>query len=270
MKKLKLFFNLKRNQKLDGLKKTNLILSGLYLAQLILLIIFAKSAWVSITTNYLAYDSLLSSGEKIIHSAGTSRLFDINIAWLLFFILGVSCFLHLILATKLKNKFELSLKSGSSSSIYNWVIYGMFSSLIILVLSLLSGVFDISSLVLILSVSIFASISSALYCLRLNKDKHLAKPSLIISITATLLPWLIVLIYIIGTIIFGGNSISAWVYLVYLTVMLTQVTLAYVFTQMSRKIGKWRDLLYSVKIFFGIIFISQTLVIWQIFLSSLK
>lgn len=270
MKKLKQLFNFKSNQKLVGLKKINLTLSGLYLIQIVLLVIFPNNSWVSITTNYLAYDSLLSSGEKIVHSAGTSRLFDLNLLWVLVFVLGVSCILHLLFATKFKNKYESSLKSGGSNSIFNWITYGFFSSLTILIMALLSGVFDISSLVLILSVSIFASVSSALYYLRLNTDKHLAKTSFLISIKATILPWLIILVYIIGTFVFGGNSISAWIYLVYLTVILTQVALGYVYNQMNEKIGKWRDVLYSEKIYLGIIFISQTLVIWQIFLGSLR
>lgn len=266
MKRLRQLFRKKKDQNLDGLNKVLIIFSGLYLAQIILLVLFAKDFWVSITTNYLAYDSLLSKSEQIVHGAGTSRLFDLNIIWLLIFILGVSCIGNFILATRYNTKFKAGLKNGNS--IFNWVIYGFVSSMLMLVLALLSGIFDISSLIMLFSINIFVYILGWIYHLRLRNDKQLAKFALMSTIKATILPWAVIIIYIFGTFVFGGNSINAWIYLVYLTVLLAQIGLIYIYNQIQNQSGKWKNILFAERAFLTVIFAWQTLVIWQVFFGT--
>ncbi len=255
--------NKKNKKQLESEVKLHFVFGFLYLIQIILLVIFSKGSWLSITTNYLAYDTLLSNGEQIVHSAGTSRLFDFNMLWLLVIILAISLVGHFLLATKFKKMLS------SKSEVISWLFFGVVNSLLTLIIALLSGVFDFSSLVLLFGVCIMASIGGIFTQLYLQKDKKLANYGLIYILKLTLLPWAVILIYILGTFVFGGNSINAWVYLVYLTLMLTQIAFGYVYGQIKKQVGKWRDEQYSQKVVYALFFICQTLVVWQVFFGSL-
>lgn len=258
--------NIKNNNK--EYSKVHLVFSVVYLVQLVILVILGGKSWIPITTNYLAYDSLLSSGGQVVHTAGTSRLFDLNIAWVLILMLCVSVISHILFATTYKNRYLAELKSGGQ--ITNWVLYGVISSFVILVLALLSGVFDLSSLILIVSVNLFASAFGIISYSQTKGGKELHWFTQLNAIKASLLPWIIILIYIWGTFVYGGNSINAYVYWLYLSVIFMQGCYMYVLNKTNKKQGKFKEIFYSTKILFAILLVMQALVVWQVFLSALK
>lgn len=268
MKRLKGIFKSKKQIELINYSKLHLIFVIGYLLQAVLLLILSKNVLIPITTNYLAYDPLLSSGGQVVHSVGTSRLFDINLAWLLAGMLIVSAIGHIMFMTIYKKQYMLKLKKGDS--ITRWVAYGVVSSFIVITLAILSGINDISSLLLMLAVSLFAGVFGYINEVLVRGGKVLARFVPLSAIKAIIIPWFVIVIYVFSTFVYGGNSINAFVYYIYLTVILLQGSFIYMLKKQYSKQGKWKDLIYTEKIFFIAFFLLQLLVVWQVFFGKLR
>lgn len=268
MNKLKGILSNNKKADLTSFNKLHIVFVGLYFLQAILIIALSKEKSLPITTNYLAYDPLLSSGGQVVHSVGTSRLFDINLVWLLAGMLVLSAIGHVVFATVYKKQYQADLKKGSSLT--RWVAYGVICSFVMVVVAFLSGVFDVSSLLLMISVGLFATAFGIVNDLWARGSKTMAWFASVNAIKAMIIPWLVILIYVWGTFIFGGNSINAFVYWIYLTVIVAQGLFIVLLNKHYKKQGKWANAVTTEQAFFVILFVLQTLVALQVFFGSLR
>ena len=268
MKKLKDIFKSKKRRELLSLNKLHFAFAGLYTLQAVLILVLSKGASVPITTNYLAYNPLLSSGGEPVHAAGASRLFDLNLVWLIAAMLLVAALGHIVFATIYKKRYQAELKK--MGSVTRWISCGVVSSLIVLVISLLSGIYDISSLLLLVAVSLFAASFGIVADLWSRSSKSMSWFGPVNAIKAVIIPWLVIAIYIWGTFIYGGNSISAFVYWIYLTVLVAQSAFILMLSKQYKKQGKWSDAIYTERAIFVLFFVVQTLIVWQVFFGTLR
>lgn len=268
MKKLKDIFKSKKKAELLSLNKLHFVFAGLYTVQAILLLVLGKGSSVPITTNYLAYDPLLSSTGEVVHSAGTSLLFNINLAWVVAAMLFVSAIGHVVFTTIYKKRYQAQLKK--SETVTRWVTYGVISSFMMAIVAILSGVYDISSLLLIIAVSLFAAAFGIVTDLWARGSKKMSWFAPVNAIKAAIIPWLVIAIYVWGTFVYGGNSITAFVYWIYLTILLAQVAFVFVLTQQYKKQGNWTDTIYTERALFVLLFVVQTVLAWQVFFGTLR
>lgn len=268
MKKLKDLFKNKKKAELQSLNKWNFVAAGLYVVQAILILVLSGNASMPLTTNYLAVDPLLSSGGETVRTAGTSRLFDVNFAWLLAGMLLVAAILHLVVATKYRKHYEADLKKGANLS--RWVIYGVIGSFVMVVIAGLSGVYDLSSLILIIAVTVFAAAFGIVNDLWAQSGKKVAKLVQVNAIKAAVLPWIVIAIYVWGSIVYGRASIPNFVYWIYLSLVVAQgLVVANVYMQ-RKKQGKWANYMYGEQVSLVLLFVMQTLLTWQVFFGTLR
>lgn len=263
---LKLFGS-KKQVELNKLNKVLLVSGLLYLLQAGLVLFFGNGKTLPILINYLAYDSLLSNTEQITHSPGVSLLFDLNMLWLVVGILVILAIINLLLASLLKKRYETLIKNNSTA--VRWIVFGTTNGFAMLTIALLSGLLDIASLLLMITVCAYTVVFGYLIS-NVDSKKCTKKLVELSAIKMLAVSWLVLIVYVLGTIAFGGNSINAFVYYIFATALLAQVVYIFILKMHSKKRGKWSEFVYSETAVIALSFILQSAVTWQVFLGTLR
>jgi hypothetical protein len=271
MQLFKRFFGLiSKQKKLETaqLRKWNLILAFLYAVQGIVILIVGNAYNLSVTTNYLAVDPLESqtAGHQVM-AAATHHLFDVNLVYLLAAVLFVSAIIHLLVATTYNASYEAGINKGINQ--FRWGEYAFSASMMIVITALLVGIYDFSTLLMLFGLTVMVSLLGLIGELHNNKRKQ-TKNYLInaISTMAAVIPWMVIVIYITSSGIYG-NRLPTFVYwLVGSMFVLAAGFIVNIRLQQCRY-SQWSDYLYGERVYMVLSLIAKTALTWQIFAGVL-
>lgn len=252
------------------LRLLNFVAAGGYALQAVLILILSNSndSVRRITTGYIVEDKAASAagGDRVIAQAN-HLLFDFNLTYLAAAVLFVGAVAHLFLATRYRRAYDLGLKNRVNK--VRWVTYSMSLGLIMITVALLSGIFDLSSLLMIFALTTLIGIMGLLTEKSTTGSKNFKLLTYIEGLKFGLLPWIVIFIYIWGAHAYGG-AIPAFVYFIYLTALLLFTALVLNFYLQTKNMGRWEDYLFSEKAFIVISFLGSSAISWQIFAGTLR
>ena len=198
-------------------------LQRLNLASGLLAIILAATAGFlmndstyQIFTGLLTADELASKTSAIFIPAVHS-VFDLELRWAVVFILLVSAIIPLLAATKKRKQFEDSLEKNVM--LWRWIDMAVVSALIVEVIALLSGVRDLMTLKFI---GAFMVITCVLGWFAEKQNANSAKPernNFYLSLITGSLPWIMIAVYALGTLLWGQVRSPWYVYVLYITTL---------------------------------------------------
>lgn len=204
-----------------------------YLLLIIAAIKYMLPATFQITSNYWTSNPLLSQSKTVFVTASHVVL-SIQIKWALVFILFLSIIMPLLYIYLIKNNFKkIDLHKYRT---VDWLVTG---SCITLLLSIFAGVEDLITLVIIFGLS---SISYVILWFAINnygKTDSININFYKVSIIGFILPWLIILVYGVYTIIYGSVRSPWFIYASYIVGIINTLTVIYGFYwHKSKKIKK--------------------------------
>ncbi|MBA3757600.1 heliorhodopsin HeR [Candidatus Saccharibacteria bacterium] len=264
--------NKKRNKKItpQKLRILNFVVAGLYALQGALILILSNSAngIQRITTGYISQDKTASTAaSKTITAQANHLLFDLNLAYIVAAFLFIGAAVHLLVSTRYRVGYEADLKNRVNRA--RWASYALSLGLIMLAVALLSGIFDLSSLIMIFALTALVGIMGLMTERSMIGSKNIKWLPYLEGLKFGLIPWLVILIYAWGAYAYG-STILTFVYFLYLTALLLFVALFVNFYLQIKKMGRWEDYLFSEKSFIIISFIASSAVAWQIFAGTLR
>ena len=127
--------------------KLNLIAACLHAVQAVAVVLLSdpqRGNW-TVTGNYLTLSPESRTGAPVLVPA-THDLFTVNLAYLVaaFFVLSSAA--HLIVATVYSKRYAKDLKNGLNR--VRWIEYSLSASTMMVGIGLLSGIYDLSSLLM--------------------------------------------------------------------------------------------------------------------------
>lgn len=223
----------------NSLRKLNLlkafVLAGLAVAAVFLM----NSATYAVTVGYQAKDELISlTAGKTAFVHGSQGLVDVQVRWLVIIILGLAALFSLLSATRMRDKFEASLKSGVSPM--RWVGWGITSALMVEVIALISGVSDIWVLKIVAALML---ITCGLAWVSEKRGVQAGRPiwsEFVISLFTGALPWVLIGGYAVGTWVYGLIRYPWFVYALYATTIVGFVLLT---GNQYKRISGWKNAL---------------------------
>lgn len=255
---------------LQTLSRWNQSFAAVFLIQGIVILILSATKTYPVYTTYLTLDPLASqvAGHTVLANA-TKHLFDINMAYLVATFLFISAIGYWLNASYYRKKYEANLKNEVNS--IRWVEYGLSSGLMIVAIGLLSGIYDLSTLLLIFSLVVIMNFTALVMEIKSQrKENNTNWLAYIISCFSGLMPWVALLIYVIGANVYGTGSIPTFVYWIYLSLFIfLNGFLVNAFLHF-KKIGKWSDYAYTERFYMIISLIAKSLLAWQIFAGVLR
>lgn len=252
-------------KKLQGLRKFNVFMSILHFVQamLVLYISDPNKGIVPITLNYLKYDIEL---KKLLPA--TEVIGEVNLAHFVIIFFLLSSFAHLFIATYYRKIYEKNLQLGINKA--RWFEYALSASVMMMAISLLSGIYDISSLVMIFALDALMNLLGlAMEVENKNKDK-VNWLTYILGCIAGIVPWIVFGIYVYGARVYGGGNIPDFVYYIYVSIFLFFNSFAVNMVLQYKKIGKWKDYLYGEKVYIILSLVAKSLLAWQVFGGTLR
>lgn len=254
---------------LGSLYKWNLGLSVLHFTQGVAVVVLAKSFSLPVMTNYLTVDSLASqtAGQPVLAEA-SRRLFDVNLAYLVAAFFFMSAIAHLIIATRYRKTYEANLKKGINKA--RWIEYGVSASTMMVAIGLLSGVYDIGTLILFFGLTLIMNLLGLAMELYNQGKRKVDWLTYKIGTLAGALPWVVVVIYLWHANLYGSGNIPTFVYFIYGTIFAAFSCFAVNMYLQYKKTGKWADYLYGERVYMILSLVAKSALAWQIFFGSLR
>lgn len=256
----------------EKLRRFNLIMGGLHLIQGIAMLFLATNVIQKIgefspeiSQFYLAFNPETRSLET-----ASRVLFELPFGVMVASFLFISAIAHALVSIpkKLNEIYNADLVKGINK--FRWFEYALSSSIMIVLIATLFGIYDIASLILIFIVNatmnLFGLVMEQLNVGR-SKDNIEWGPFIWGSI-AGVAPWIAILLYMFGTGNFGEVPWFVWAivgtYFVAFNTFPINMILQY------KKVGKWADYLYGERVYIVLSLIAKSILAWLVLFGAMQ
>lgn len=254
------------------LRRFNLIMGGLHLLQGIVMLFLATTVIQKIgefspqiTQNYLAFNPATSSLEL-----ESKVLFDLPFGILVASFLFISAAAHALISIpkKTNEKYNADLEKGINQ--FRWFEYAISSSIMIVLISTLFGIYDIASLVLIFIVNATMNLFG-LVMEQMNSGKSkndIIWGPFIWGSIAGIAPWIAILLYMFG----NGNfdQVPWFVWAIVGTYFVAFNTFPVNMILQYKKVGKWENYIYGERIYIVLSLVAKSILAWLVLFGAMQ
>jgi hypothetical protein len=261
------------NEKLLKLRHFNMIMGGLHLLQGILMLFLATTVIQNIaefkpiiTQNFLEYNSLTESLEL-----SSKELFPLPFGILVAVFLLISASAHALISIPKKTNDIYNRDIVRGINKFRWFEYALSSSIMIVLISTLFGIYDIASLILIFAVNVSMNLFGLLM-----EELNVGRPegskvkwgAFIYGSVAGIAPWIAILLYMFGN---GNFDMVPWfVWAIVGTYFVAFNTFPVNMVLQYKKIGKWKDYLYGERTYIVLSLVSKSILAWLVFFGAMQ
>jgi hypothetical protein len=180
----------------------------------------------------------------------------------------ISAATHLIIATIYRKEYEKCLKKGINKA--RWVEYSISASIMMVAIAFLSGIYDLSSLIMIFSLICIMNLMGLVMELWNNGQKKTNWLSFVIGSFAGFIPWVVFVIYVWGASLYGSRGVPGFVYGIFVSIFIFFNCFAINMYLQYKKIGPWRDYLYGERVYIILSLVAKSALAWQVFFGTLR
>lgn len=251
-----------------SLRRFNLIMGFLHLIQggfmLFAAFTFTKIAdfHIPIKSYFLTFDV---SQLKLVTMPKDIGLFPFGI-FVAFFLL-ISVLFHFIIASKKFNPiYNKNLEKGMNP--FRWYEYSISSSLMIVLVAMLFGVYDIGSLILIFGLNATMN----LFGLLMEKINQYTKKtdwtSFVFGSIAGIIPWIVIVLYAFGNA--DPSKVPWFVYAVFASYFIFFNLFPINMILQYKKVGKWSNYLYGERGYIILSLVAKSVLAWLVLFGVMQ
>jgi len=235
---------------------------GLHAVQGVAVLLLSKDFTRPITGNYLSFNEATQSLQPV-----TTTLFNAKFVYLIAGFFFLSALAHLIIATVYNKTYNANLKRGINKA--RWIEYSLSASTMIVAISMLVGVYDISSLIMLFALTAIMNLMGLVMEVSNEGEKQPNWLSYWVGCFAGAVPWVVVAYYMwLGAV--NGSAAPTFVYWIYVSIFLFFNAFAINMWLQYAKIGKWQDYLYGERSYIVLSLVAKSLLAWQVFGGTLQ
>lgn len=252
-------------KKLKSLNKFNLFMAFMHFVQAVVVYLLSSpdKGVVPITINFLQFDKV---AQKLLPA--TKELGDVNLAWFVVGFFLLSSLAHLFIGTVYRKKYEANLLLGINK--VRWFEYALSASVMMVAISLLSGIYDLSSLIMIFTLDALMNLLGLAMEVENQGKSKLKWLTYILGCIAGIVPWIVYGIYVYAASEFGGGNLPDFVYWIYVSIFLFFNSFAVNMVLQYKKIGPWKDYLFGERVYIILSLVAKSLLAWQVFAGTLR
>lgn len=244
------------------LRKLNFVAGFLHLVQAMAIIWLSKDFKLPISGSYLEFNKLTQSLQPV-----TKHIFDVSLPILVATFFLICAIAHVSIATFLYKKYSKWL--GSGMNLARWVEYSVSASVMMVAISLLVGIYDAMSLLMIFGLVAIMNLLGLVMEIHNQITKRVNWISFLVGCIAGALPWLVIAFYLW----FGAdNGVKApdFVYWIFVSIFVFFNCFAINMVLQYKKIGPWKNYLYGELVYAILSFTAKSLLAWQVFAGTLR
>jgi len=256
----------------ERLRRFNKIMGGLHLVQGLLMLILATTViqtigefTPTITLFYLEFDQM----EQTLVLA-SDELFELPFGIFVALFLLLSAGAHALIAfpERTNRIYREDLENGVNK--FRWFEYALSSSIMIVLIATLFGIYDLASLLLIFvlnaSMNLFGLVMEQLNAGREKKDVRWG-PFIYGSI-AGIAPWVVILMYMFGT---GEFDMVPWfVWAIVGTYFVAFNTFPVNMVLQYKGVGRWSDYVYGERVYIILSLVAKSVLAWLVLFGAMQ
>ena len=248
-----------RKASLRSLRRWNGAMSALHLVQGAAMLALASTFSLPVTSSFLRMDEVT---EKLV--AVPDELVRVRIGPLVAGFLFLSALAHAALASPwLRGWYEQRVSRGINPA--RWVEYSLSSSLMMVVIAMLVGIYDVASLLLIFSLNATMILFGWVMELHNQTTQRTNWTAFWFGCFAGTVPWIAVAIYLAGAADPPGFVYGIFASLfVFFNVFAVNMLLQY------KRVGRWREYLYGERVYMLLSLFAKSALAWQVFAGTLQ
>jgi hypothetical protein len=250
------------DSKFTGLRRFNLIMGFLHLIQGVFMIVVSNATTYPIFTNYLSFDVATRSLKP-----NTQLFLNLRFGPAVACFLLISAVAHFYLATIGYPRYVQNLKKGMNP--IRFYEYALSSSLMIVLIGMLIGLWDLGALILIFALNATMNLFGIMMEYHNQHTPYTDWTAFIYGCIAGVIPWVVIMLYFLGAVSSGDAKPPAFVYAIVPTLFVFFNIFAINMVLQYKKVGRWKDYLYGERVYIILSLSAKTVLCWLIFTGTL-
>lgn len=247
------------DSKLKSLRNLNLWAALLHFGQGVAMLLLSSKFSLPVNASFLKFDFI---SQKLVPE--NSNLFNLQIGPVIAVFLFITSLAHLLVGTVLNNWYNKNL--GRRINMMRWIEYSFSSSIMIVVIAMLVGVYDVATLILIFFLNAMMILFGWMMELHNQTTAKTNWTAFYFGCIAGIVPWIVIAIYLFG----AHDKAPNFVYWLYFSIFLFFNCFAINQILQYKKLGKWADYLYGEQAYIILSLVAKTLLAWQVFGGTLR
>jgi hypothetical protein len=251
-----------RGREMRRLRRFNLTMGGLHAVQALAILALSTAFALPVTASFLRMQ-----GSGLVPVPRT--LFQISIGPAVALFLALSAVAHLAISTPAGFRhYRADLEHGMNR--WRWIEYALSSSVMIVVIAMLVGIYDVVSLLALFALN--ASMILFGWVMEVH-NQTTARTNWIsywFGVFAGGVPWVAIAIYLFGPAPTGDQGPPTFVYAIFGSIFVFFNVFALNMVLQYRRTGPWRSYLFGERMYVWLSLIAKSLLAWQVFAGTLR
>src|SRR6056297_176882 len=244
------------------LRRWNAVMAVLHAVQGALMVVFAESIQWPITRTRYEFDVATESLAPT-----TVGWIDVPLPLLVAGFLFLSAIAHTIVATVRYGAYVRYLERGMNP--YRWYEYAFSASLMIVVIAMLAGIWDLGTLA-----ALFGLVAVMNLCgLVMERHNELTDrtdwTAYNVGVIAGAIPWIVIAITLVGSVVAGDGDVPDFVIYIYISIFVFFNCFAINMILQYRETWRWRRYLFGERVYILLSLVAKSALAWQVYFGTL-
>ena len=248
----------------EKLRIWNIFMGFLHLVQGLLIVLLTNDFTTPITTSFLTYNQ--SMGKLW---PQTDVLVNVPFGILVAVFLFISAVAHFTISSPgVYGWYVNNLKKGINYA--RWIEYSFSASLMIVLIALLCGVYDLGSLIMAFALTGVMNLCGMVMEVHNQTTPKTNWLSFWVGCIAGIAPWVAIAIYFFGSLASSNGGVPGFVYAILPILFVFFFCFAVNMALQYKKVGPWRDYLFGERVYILLSLIAKSALAWQVFAGTLR
>lgn len=167
-----------------------------------------------------------------------------------------------------RKKYEDQVQKGLN--LFRWTEYAITSSMMVVVIAILCGIYDLSTLILIFSLNACMILFGWMMEVHNQTTKKVDWTGYLFGCFAGAMPWVVMGLYFFNALKAGGDAVPTFVYAIFWSLFIAFNVFSVNMILQYAKVGKWKDYLYGEYAYITFSLVAKTLLAWQVWSGTLR
>jgi hypothetical protein len=238
-------------------------MAGLHGLQGVFMLSLSSNFQLPVTSAFVQFDPTQGRLVPVLDT-----VFSVKLGPLVAGFLFLSALAHLLIS--LPGFFQWyanNLKKGMNLA--RWVEYSLSSSLMIVVIAMLAGMYDGASLLLMFALNAMMILFGWVMEVHNQSTKKTSWLAYIFGCIAGAVPWLVIALYLFNA---GGETgeVPGFVYWIFASLFVFFNVFAINMLLQYKKVGPWKNYLYGERAYIILSLVAKSLLAWQVWAGTLR
>jgi len=241
------------------LRRFNVAMCVLHLVQAAAIFALSNDYSVTLTTSFLKRLPGVELPETVLEG-----LYDLRLGPMVAVFLLISAIAHFIMASPFG--FPWYVRNLKKQTNYlRWYEYSLSASLMVVLIAILSGVYDAPTLVLLFVLTAVMNFFGLMMELHNQTTEMTNWTAYIYGCIAGMVPWIIIFWYFSAAFTSAEGAIPTFVYYILASLFILFFSFAMNMFLQYKKVGPWKDYLFGEKVYMILSLVAKSALAWQVF-----